>query len=135
MDTNKNVKITRSQSGTPCIWESGGGYSNTGIAQIITDGQGNPKSAIHVRTHGDLACKEHALIPIREGDHIVTVNRHWDRVAIKVEFIASIQEDTATVVPETDPICYDAIEAAVAKSRDYHCRTPYYIYIKEDNNL
>ncbi len=26
-----------------------------------------------------------------------------------------------------DHICYDAVEAAVKKSYDYHCRCPYYI--------
>ena len=121
------VEITRSKSGIPCLWESGGGYTNTGEAQIITDGQGYPKRALHVRTHGDLACKDHAIIPIQDGDHIVTVNRHWDRVSIEVDRIVSIEGDTARTVPETRPICVDAINAAVAKSKDYHCRIPYYI--------
>lgn len=132
--TEAIVDITRSKTGLPCLWESGGGWSNTGSAQIITDGQGNPKRAIHVRTHGDLACREHALIPIREGDHVVTVNRHWDRVSIRVERIDSIQEDTATLAPETVPICVDAINAAIAKANDYHCRSAYYIKNNEEDN-
>lgn len=124
---DKTVEITRSKSGTPCLWENGGGYSNTGAAQIITDDLGNSVRAIFVRRRGDLCCGNHALIPVREGDHIVTADRHRGQVAIQVERIISIQEDTATLTPETAPICYDAIEAAVAKSRDYHCRSAYYI--------
>jgi len=127
MDANKTVEITRSGSGIPCLFERGGGYTNTGDAQIIADVGGYAKRAICVRTHGDLACGNHALIPVRVGDHIVTVERHRDNVAIQVERITAIHQDTATVVPETALICYDAIAAAVAKSREYHCRTPYYI--------
>lgn len=129
MNSNNNIAytVTISRSGIPCLWERGGGYTNTGVAQIITDGQGYPKRAIAVRSHGDLACMNHALIPVHEGDHIVTVNRHRDKIAVQVERIASIAGDTATVVPEREPICVDAINAAVAKSEDYHCRTPYYI--------
>lgn len=121
------IEIIRSKSGYPCLWERGGGYTNTGEAQIITDGQGYPKRAIAVRSHGDLACREHALIPIEVGDHVVTVDRHRKKVAVQVDRIESIQSDSATLVPEQSPICVDAINAAVAKSEDYHCRTPYYI--------
>lgn len=121
------VRITRSKKGIPCMNECGGGNSNTGDAQIITDGGGYPKRAIHIFTRGVLACADHAVIPVREGDHIVTVNRHHDQVAIKVDRIVSIQEDTAEVEPETAPIAFGAIVAAVEKSRDYHCREPYYI--------
>ena len=101
-------------------------------AQIITDGLGYPKRAIAVLTHGDLACRDHALIPVREGDHIVTVYRHRDRVSIQVERIISIEGDTAKTVPEKAAICVEAINAAVAKSEDYHCRRPYYVQWKEE---
>lgn len=128
----KFLKMVRSKSGLPCVWERGGGYSNIGDAQIVTDGQGYPKRAIHVRTYGDLACGDHALIPVEVGDHVVTVDRHRDKVSAKVERIVSIQEDSATVVPAETPICVNAIYAAIDKSADYHCRTPYYICNEED---
>lgn len=41
----RNIGLTRSKRGLPCLWENGGGYSNTGTAQIITDGQGYAKRA------------------------------------------------------------------------------------------
>lgn len=121
------ASLAISKTGVPCLWENGGGCTNTGTAQIIADGLGYPKRAICVRTHGDRACGDHALIPVRAGDHVVTVDRHHDKVAIRVERIASINGNSAELVPETAPICVDAINAAVAKSNDYHCRTPYYI--------
>ena len=30
------VKLTRSKTGLPCLWENGGGWSNTGNAQTAT---------------------------------------------------------------------------------------------------
>jgi len=116
-----------SKSGLPCLWENGGGLSNTGHAQVIADHNGYPKRPICVRTHGDLACGNHALIPVREGDHIVTAKRYHDKVALTVERITAIDQDTATVVSEQEPICYDAIAAAIAKASDYHCRSAKYI--------
>lgn len=124
---HNTVMITRSKSGIPCMNECGGGNSNTGDAQIITNAGGYPKRAIHIFTCGELACANHAVILVRENDHIITVKRHHDQVAIKVDRIVSIQEDTAEVEPETRPIAFDAIIAAVEKSRDYHCGRPYYI--------
>lgn len=121
------LAITRSKRGLPCLWEKGGGLTNTGDSQIITDGQGYPKRAIFVRTRGDRACVDHALIPVQVGDHVVTVDRHRDKVAVRVDRIVSIQGDTATLAPENAPICYGAIEAAVNKAYDYHCRQPHYV--------
>lgn len=129
-ESKREIEITRSRSQIPCLWEKGGGWSNTGEAQIIADRQGNPKRAIHIRTHGDLSCRDHALIPVKKGDHVITVFRHRDRVSTQVERIVSIKGDTATLVPEIEPICDETIRAAVDKCNDYHCRTPY--YIRED---
>lgn len=121
------ISVIRSKRGLPCLWEKGGGLTNTGDSQIITDGQGYPKRAIFVRTRGDRACVDHALIPVQVGDHVVTVDRHRDKVAVRVDRIVSIQGDTATLAPENAPICYGAIEAAVNKAYDYHCRQPHYV--------
>lgn len=131
MNKIKNIiSLILSKAGIPCLWENGGGYTNTGRAQIITDNQGYPKRAICVRTHGDRACGDHALIPVRAGDHVVTVDRHHDKVAVRVERIASINGNSAELVPETAPICVDAINAAIEKSNKYHCRDPYYIELR-----
>ena len=123
----KTFEIAISKTGTPCLWECGGGYTNTGMARIIANVNGKAKAPICVRTHGDLACGNHALIPVRIGDTIVEVERHWDRVKIDVWRIVEI--DGARAIAETclEPIAQAAIEAAVAKSYEYHCRAAYYI--------
>lgn len=127
MSENYTMSLHRSRSGLPCLWECGGGLTNTGYARLITSPTGKPKHAIYVRTHGDRCCGNHALIPVKVGDCVVSVDRHWDRVSIMVEHIIAISGDTATVERTDDLISYDAIQAAVAKSQHYHCREPYYI--------
>ena len=126
---NYTMSLHRSRSGLPCLWECGGGLTNTGYARLITSPTGKPKHAIYVRTHGDRCCGNHALIPVKVGDCVVSVDRHWDRVSIMVEKIIAIDDDTATLERTEDLISYAAIEAAVAKSQDYHCREPHYIKV------
>ncbi len=128
MTKQHDIEITR--TGIPAMWEKGGGYTNTGSATIIADRNGYPKRAILERTAGDLACKDHALIPVSVGDVIVSANQHRDRVAVTVERITSIGDGVATVEPCADPICVDALYAAINKANDYHCRTAYYIKTK-----
>lgn len=124
---NRLAELCRSKSGLACLWECGGGLTNTGGARLVTSPTGKPKRAIHIRTHGDLCNDNHALIPVKVGDCVVSVDRHWDRVSVKIERITAIDGDTATLERTDDLISYDAIQAAVAKSKDYHCREPYYI--------
>lgn len=126
-NTIRTILLYRSRSNLVCLWECGGGFTNTGAAQLVTSPTGNPKRAIYIRTHGDLCCGNHALIPVKVGDCVVSVDRHWDRVAVVVERITAIDGDTATLERTDDLISYDAIQAAVAKAQDYHCREPYYI--------
>ena len=126
-ENTRTVSLCHSRSGLACCWECGGGLTNTGGARLVTSPTGKPKRAIHIRTHGDLCNNDHALIPVKVGDCLVTVDRHWDRVSIRVERITAIDGDKATLERTDDLISYDAIQAAVAKSQHYHCREPYYI--------
>ena len=130
MTKKYDIEITK--SGLTAMWERGGGYSNTGSATIIADRNGYPKRAVHIRTDGELACRDHALIPVATGDVIVSVDRHHDKVAVTVERITSIGDGIAATEPCTDPICVEAIYAAIDKANDYHCRTAYYIKPRND---
>lgn len=130
LSNTTTAALTISKSGIPCLWECGGGWSNTGNTQIISNSSGNAKRPLHVRTHGDLCCENHALIPVVVGDHIVTADRHHDNVNVVVYRITAIGADKATMVSiDNVPVLENAIEAAVAKSYDYHCRRPYYIAV------
>ena len=118
--------ICRSKTGIPCLWEWGGSYTNKGEAQIIGDRDGNPKKPIFIRQHGELACQEHALIPIRKYDTVIWAERHRECCNIKAYVITEINEETAALT-ELEHVNSDMVQAAIDKVYSYHCRYPVYI--------
>lgn len=124
------LPLTVSKSGTPCLYECGGGYSNTGHAQVIADANGKPKRAIYIPNHGDLACGNHALIPVKAGDLVVISKRHRHYVELNTYRIEAFTAENALLVLVDDSVeCDDMEQAAFAKSFAYHCREPYYIAV------
>ena len=136
------LKITRSKRGIPCLWERGGGYSNTGEARLICDIDGYPKKAIYIRKSGSLACEEHALIPVTKNDVVVKASHHRKDFEIEIYSISQIQGEEAHLELinsfskgewddnqdywHTSPV----VEAAMDKATCYHCREAF--FIKED---
>jgi hypothetical protein len=135
-----NIPCDRTKKGYPAVWECGGGYSNRGSCQCIADADGNPKTAVFVRHGGPLACGNHALFIVNEGDLLcrasqwrgdytidiyrLTVAGYAGGDAIGGMLIARFSEGEWDDEP---PSCaLDLIDAAKAKARDYHCRTLYY---------
>lgn len=121
------VPVHRTRSGISCLWERGSAFTNTGTAQLVTNPTGKPKRAIFIRTHGDLCNEDHALIPVEAGDCVVSVERHRNQVSIQVEVIATINGETAILERSDKMLSLDAIQTAIAKSKEYHCRKPFYI--------
>lgn len=136
------IKISKSKRGIPCLWERGGGYSNTGEAQLICDKNGWQKKAIYIKKSGSLACVEHALIPVRENDVVVRASHHRGDFSIEVFQIKSIQEEEANLElinsfsrgewDDSQDYWHEApvVEAAMNKATCYHCREAF--FIKED---
>lgn len=122
------MKVEISKRGLPCVWESGGGWSNTGEAQIVCNRNGNKKKAIFERTRGDLACQQHALVHVEIGDFIIRVDRHRDNYKVVAMEIMSINGDVAECRQvRITAALYRAVEAAKMKSCVYHCREAVYI--------
>jgi len=154
--------LVRTKKGHPALWEEGGGMSNTGHARIIADSQGQRKKPVFIRTGGHLACREHALFIVQEGDVVIDIQRHHDDYDITVKQIRKINQDAeGRLVAEMDVLVRfsegewdhediaekykDAIQACIEKSRCYHCRHTHYcilhpefqrkVTIKFDDNL
>ena len=72
MDIIRTMPLHRSRSGLACLYECGGGLTNTGGAHLVTSPTGKPKRAIHIRTHENLCNDDHALIPVKVGDCVVS---------------------------------------------------------------
>lgn len=128
------------------LWEAGGGYTNTGDAQIIASITGEPLKPLFIRRRGHLAGAEHAAFGIWEGQKVMKVNasHHRGDFSIEVyELMATKEKLKEKLLWEIDhvydidevkeqiPTRYekylDAIDVAMEKAMDYHCRVPYYI--------
>jgi hypothetical protein len=148
------IYIHRTKKGLPALWESGGGYSNTGEAQLITGPKGEKEKPIYIRRRGSLACEDHALFVVKVGDLVIQSFHHRKDFEHKIYQIIAIREDEADLkllaeysegqwdagdlgqkleldlarLPE-EPLMdlTKAIIAAEAKAKDYHCREPYYL--------
>jgi len=138
---SEKIYISKTKSGKPALWESGGGMSNTGHSRIVANEDGSKKTPIFVKTGGHLALQDHALFFVKVGDVVIDVERHHDDVSIWVRRIFVIhpldnayeallkeeyhfgEEGWDKTPPE--PILA-AVDAAVEKSYCYHCRTSHY---------
>lgn len=88
----KKIKIEKTKKGYSALWEQGGGYTNTGEAQIVCDSQGNPKKPVYIRRAGQLANREHALFIIESGDIIIRANHHREDFNIEILQVEKFEE-------------------------------------------
>jgi len=92
---NITKKIERTKKGLPAMWESGGGFSNTGRAVIIANADGTTKKPVYIRSRGPLACENHALFVVKPGDVMVEASHHRRDFEIRVWCIDQILEEEA----------------------------------------
>jgi hypothetical protein len=136
------ITITRSKRGVPCLWEQGGGATNTGHATIICTQDGQKKRPIYIRRSGSLACGKHALIPVQVGDLVIQASHYRRDFDISVYRIAEITDDEARM-EQVDRYSYGewtsgeyppenlmpAIRTGMEKATCYHCREPHYVEV------
>ena len=131
--STQTVSITKSGSGLPCLWESGGGLTSRGHSRVITNRSGGKPKAIYIATRGPLACGDHALVPIHPDYGVVTVSTsHGVIDAGKIEVVKEIADGTATLETVSEfilgewtkpvPSLDEAIAAAIKKASTHHCR-------------
>ena len=151
----KTIPLERTKKGLPALWESGGGYSNTGEATLIAGPNGEKKAPLYIRRRGPLACAHHALFVVREGDTVIESSHHrgdfhhqiYRIVAIRgdeaeVELIAEFSRGEWDACPLGQKLEADfarmtsgepptmelsiAVQTAEDKATAYHCRSAYY---------
>jgi hypothetical protein len=93
----KKIKIARTRSGVPCLWESTMKFEDLRRATAILDKEGNPKPAVFLNKEKE----KQALVPIQVGDHISKAFEDKHGVALSVFEIVEISpmENTATINP------------------------------------
>lgn len=134
------IPVTLTRKGTPALWESGGGMTNTGDSQVVCGSEGQRLVPIYVRKSGSLACAEHALFPhypnmvvVRashhRGDFTVQVGRvtACDEAMAIVEAIATFSEGQWDTQDGKCPAQFvEAVLAAKIKAACWHCREMHY---------
>lgn len=130
------INIEKSNNGIPCVWENGGGYSNTGRAVVVAGIHGEKLRPLYIRKKGQLACSDHALIEVRIGYMIIEAEHGRGDFDISVYAIMNAEKRKVKRVYsftmgswDRKPPLYlkSAIEAAKRKALLYHCREPLYI--------
>jgi hypothetical protein len=125
------------------VFEKGGGYSNTGSAQIVCGTDGSPLKPLYVRRKGHLACGTHAAFAVWDGQAVVAVYAYHHRGDYEITLYlleATIEkletyeiwhvedfDDINEVLPAKLEKYKAAIQAAMSKASCYHCRSPHYI--------
>ena len=136
----KKFKIEKSKKGLPVMWENGGGFSNTGHAQIITGKYGERMKPLYVRKSGSLACGDHALLVINPGCFVIQASHHREDFNISIYEVLEIDTRNNEVYckevnkfsrGEWDndlvPYLNEAVDQAKRKATCYHCRSAYYV--------
>lgn len=88
----KTIKIARTRTGVPCLWESLMTFTDLKRSTVVLDSNGRPKSAVYLN---ELREKQ-ALVPIATGDYIVKSFSDKNGVAIsvfKIEEINSMKNE------------------------------------------
>lgn len=127
--------VERSKTGMPTITENGGGATNTGNAQVVCGANGNALKPLFVPR--GYSCGIHAIFVVRMGMCIVEASRDRRGESVRVSRVARINDDdtlTLSLLFEYEngdsnipPSFQEAANAALEKSRCYHCRKPHYI--------
>jgi hypothetical protein len=94
---HKKIKIARSRSGVPCLWESLTVFDDLVRSTIIYNSKKEPKSAFYINEGRD----KQALVPITVGDYISKAFEDKYGIAISVFKITDISsmDNTATIIP------------------------------------
>ena len=141
----REFRLTMSKGkNIPCLWEEGGALMNRGEAQIIANWAGKPAHALFVNRRGNLACGQHALVPVAKGYFIIEAKHKLDVFVINIYEINDInvplKKAYADLVHSYDGEDWDdrfdeqkldffnmAIIAARSKAQDLHCEKTYYV--------
>jgi len=130
--------------GLPALWESGGGSTNTGYAQVVAGPHGEPLKPVYVRRRGHLSCAHHALFVVEPKVWLIRADHHREDFEIGVFQLGEISPAKQTEGFEAEVVDYfrfemgewdreppkfleAAIEAAKDKATCYHCREPHFM--------
>jgi len=95
--TTKTIKIARTRSGVPCLWESLMNFSDLKRSTIILDSNGQAKTAVFLNEDRE----KQALVPIKEGDYISKSFEDKNGIALSLFKVIEISpmKNEAVIIP------------------------------------
>lgn len=132
------ISYEKTKKGLPALWERGGGMTNTGNARIICGCEGQRLKPVYIRNGGQLSNSNHALFIVKEDYFII--DAYHERGDFSIDCFKIIEIDPQEEILEVEVVCcfsegewdkdpgflLQAIDTAIAKALDYHCRKVYY---------
>jgi hypothetical protein len=93
----KKIKIARTRSGVPCLWESTMKFADLKRSTAIFSSVGESKPAVYINKEKE----KQALVPIEVGDYITKAFEDKHGVALSVFRIIDVSpmENAAAIVP------------------------------------
>ena len=138
----KKIRVERTKTNLPALWEAGGGCTNTGESTIVADQNGRRKKPVYIRRAGHLSNSRHALIVLAIGDYIVKSYQKRKDFWIRIYKVENFDGEFAVT-----ELAYEfkggqwnnyppaslqpAITAGMEKATCYHCREPHYTGINK----
>jgi len=95
--TTKTIKIARTRTGVPCLWESLMSFSDLKRSTVILDEKGKAKIAVFLNAEKE----KQALVPISEGDYISKSFEDKNGIALSLFKVLEISpmKNEAVIVP------------------------------------
>ena len=95
--SSKSIKIARTRTGVPCLWESSTDFSDLRRATVVYNTDGTYKKALYIKRNSE----KQAWVPISPGDLITKVFRDKNGYAISVFSVYEISsmKNEATIYP------------------------------------
>lgn len=113
----RTIKIARTKTGTPALWESYSEFDNNLVrSTIITNANGEIKNSVFVKNRKN----KQALVPIESGDCIIKAFKDNIGIAISVLVINEISSSSneATIYPTYRKPSEDTVEDYPTEYRD-----------------
>jgi len=94
---DKRIKIARTRTGVPCLWESTMKFADLRRATVILDKNGKSKAAVFL----NIDKEKQALVPIQQNDYIAKAFEDKHGIALSVFKVTEISsmENTAVITP------------------------------------
>jgi hypothetical protein len=95
--TTKTIKIARTRTGVPCLWESATDFSDLRRATVVYNADSSHKKALYMKKNSE----KQALVPISAGDYISKAFEDKNGYALSVFCIHEISsmKNEAVIYP------------------------------------